>query len=132
MGAPEIEAFLSDLAAHRHVAASTQNQAFSAILYLYRTVLEIEPPRIDALRANGSHVSIVAVSPMFLQEKPRLLMIRFQGEGDTPARVLIFDAPAHAESFFREVDREVRAPGDVAKVAAIGAKHQIRFKPPAR
>lgn len=37
---------------------------------------------IDALRANGSHVSVVSISPLLLQEKPRLLMIRLQGEGD--------------------------------------------------
>jgi len=37
---------------------------------------------IDALRGNGGHVAIVSVSPLLLQEKPRLLMIRFQGEGD--------------------------------------------------
>ena len=45
MGAPEIQAFLTHLAAHRKVSASTQNQALSAILFLYREVLrkEIEP-----------------------------------------------------------------------------------------
>jgi hypothetical protein len=37
---------------------------------------------IDALRANGSHISIVSVSPMLLQEKPRILMLRIQGEGE--------------------------------------------------
>ena len=35
MGAPEVEAFLTHLAADRRLAASTQNQAFSAILFLY-------------------------------------------------------------------------------------------------
>jgi integron integrase len=45
MGAPEIRAFLTHLATERNVAASTQNQALSAILFLYREVLqrEIEP-----------------------------------------------------------------------------------------
>jgi len=42
MGAPEIEAFLTHLAVERRVAASTQNQALSAILFLYREVLGIE------------------------------------------------------------------------------------------
>jgi quercetin dioxygenase-like cupin family protein len=55
----------------------------------------------------------------------------FQGESERPARVLIFDAPAHAESFFREVDREVHElPRDLPKALAIGAKHQIRFQQP--
>lgn len=45
MGAEEIRAFLIHLATERTVAASTQNQALSAILFLYREVLqkEIEP-----------------------------------------------------------------------------------------
>lgn len=42
MGAREVEAFLSDLAVRMNVAASTQNLAFSAILFLYRDVLEME------------------------------------------------------------------------------------------
>ncbi|MGB9618333.1 MAG: integron integrase [Desulfomonilaceae bacterium] len=52
MGAPEIEAFLTHLAVEKHVAASTQNQAFSALLFLYREVLKIElDASIHAARA---------------------------------------------------------------------------------
>jgi len=40
MGAPEIEAFLTHLAVDQKVAASTQNQALSALLFVYRDVLE--------------------------------------------------------------------------------------------
>ncbi len=40
MGASEVEAFLTYLAVERKVAASTQNQALSAILFLYREVLQ--------------------------------------------------------------------------------------------
>lgn len=39
MGEPEINAFLTHLAVDEHVSASTQNQALSAILFLYRNVL---------------------------------------------------------------------------------------------
>ena len=39
MGRAEIEAFLTYLAVNRKVSASTQNQAFSALLFLYREVL---------------------------------------------------------------------------------------------
>src|SRR5918996_2640692 len=42
MGAPEIAAFLTWLATNRRVSASTQNQALSALLFLYRDVLHIE------------------------------------------------------------------------------------------
>ena len=48
MGAPEIEAFLSHIATHDRVAASTQNQALSALLFLYRHVLQQElPPTLN-------------------------------------------------------------------------------------
>ena len=47
MGAPEIEAFLSHLAVAGKVAASTQNQAKSALLFLYREVLALELPWLD-------------------------------------------------------------------------------------
>src|SRR5262245_2649115 len=39
MGAGEIERFLSDLAVRGRVTSSTQNQAFNALLFLYREVL---------------------------------------------------------------------------------------------
>jgi integrase len=42
MGVVEVERFLSDLAVTRKVAASTQNQAFNALLFLYRDVLHLE------------------------------------------------------------------------------------------
>lgn len=47
MGAPEIELFLSNLAVERNVAASTQNLALAAILFLYRDVLDIELPWLE-------------------------------------------------------------------------------------
>jgi hypothetical protein len=39
MGGKEIKAFLTDLAVNQKVAASTQNQALHAILFLYKEVL---------------------------------------------------------------------------------------------
>jgi site-specific recombinase XerD len=49
---PEIEAFLTYLAVNENVAASTQNQALSALLFLYRQVLHKDLGPIDALRAK--------------------------------------------------------------------------------
>jgi quercetin dioxygenase-like cupin family protein len=52
----------------------------------------------------------------------------FQGASDHPARMLIFDAPAAAEGFFRDTEREVKVfPGDLAKLPEIGARHRLRF-----
>ena len=47
LGAAEVEAFLTHLAVSGRVAASTQNQAKSAILFLYREVLAQELPWLD-------------------------------------------------------------------------------------
>lgn len=47
MGKQEVEAFLTHLAVERRVSASTQNQALSAILFLYQQVLEIELDWLD-------------------------------------------------------------------------------------
>ncbi|MGE5490627.1 MAG: integron integrase [Actinomycetota bacterium] len=53
MGKGEVEAFLSDLAIERNVSAATQNQALSALLFLYREVLEMDLPWLeDVVRAK--------------------------------------------------------------------------------
>ena len=59
MGAPEIEAFLSHLAVERHVSASTQNQAFNALLFLFKHVLELDFGKVEGVvraKRRGSYV----------------------------------------------------------------------------
>lgn len=64
MGKPEIEAFLTHLAVQRQVAASTQNQALSALLFLYREVLDREVAGVDAIRAKRpQYVPTVLTKP---------------------------------------------------------------------
>jgi integron integrase len=54
MGTDEVVAFLSHLATEEEVAASTQNQALSALLFLYRVLLGRELDGLDrALRAHA-------------------------------------------------------------------------------
>ena len=50
LGEAEVTAFLNDLAAVRNVAASTQNQALSALLFLYKEVLGKELAWLDGLQ----------------------------------------------------------------------------------
>jgi integron integrase len=52
MGAQEVTAFLNHLARERNVAANTQNQALSALLFLYKGVLETPLPWLDALERS--------------------------------------------------------------------------------
>ena len=49
MGAPEVTKFLTSLAVDGQVAASTQNQALSALLFLYKEVLEVDLPWLDGI-----------------------------------------------------------------------------------
>lgn len=53
MGGKEVEAFLSHLATDGNVSSSTQNQALSALLFLYREVLgQVLPWMDDVVRAK--------------------------------------------------------------------------------
>ena len=49
LGTNEVRAFLSHLAVNENVAATTQNQAFHALLFLYRQVLKIDLPEITGV-----------------------------------------------------------------------------------
>lgn len=61
MGAKEITEFLTHLAVNEKVSASTQNQAFFALLFLYRDVLQINLPQIEGvIRAKRpEHLPVV-------------------------------------------------------------------------
>jgi integron integrase len=63
MGKHEIESFLTHLAVDRNVSSSTQNQAFNAILFLYRDVLETDlGDGLNAVRAKRSERIPVVMS----------------------------------------------------------------------
>lgn len=61
MGAAEVQAFLTHLAVEKKVAASTQNQALAALLFLYKKVLKIDLPWLDqfAPAKKSSRVPVV-------------------------------------------------------------------------
>lgn len=61
---------------------------------------------------------------------PRGTVHGFKGALDSPARVLIFAAPAHGSEFFHELHEQVRrVPEDVGKIPEIGQRHGIEFMP---
>lgn len=65
MGGAEVEAFLTRLAVQDNVSASTQNQALSALLFLYREVLGQELPWMEnCIRAHGARKLPVVLSVM--------------------------------------------------------------------
>ncbi len=89
MGKKEIEAFLTYLAVTRKVASSTQNQAFNAILFLYRDVLEIDldetlnsvrakrPARVPVVMSHDEAMKVIH----FLKGTYHLMATLFYGSG---------------------------------------------------
>lgn len=71
MGKPELEAFLTSLAVDRSVSASTQTQALSALLFLYKEVLELEFPWLDDVTRAKKPVRLPTV--LTAEEVRRLL-----------------------------------------------------------
>ena len=71
----EIRQFLTHLAVTENVAASTQNQAFAALLFLYRNVLNIEIQNLDAVRAKKPKNLPVVFTP----EEVRQILARLSG-----------------------------------------------------
>ena len=63
MGAAEVEQFLGHLATEGRVSGSTQNQAFNALLFFYRHVLEIDLGQLDAVRARRGKRLPVVLAP---------------------------------------------------------------------
>ncbi len=76
LGANEIESFLTHLAVDRNVAASTQNQAMSALLFLYREVLKMDLPWLaDVERAKKpKHIPVV-----LSREEVKAVLAHLQG-----------------------------------------------------
>ncbi|MHC4956304.1 MAG: integron integrase [Planctomycetota bacterium] len=89
MGAREVTAFLTHLAVDRDVAASTQNQALSALLFLYRDVLGIALPWMDeVVRAKRTRRLPVVLSRAEIGQllkqldgTPRLMALLLYGSG---------------------------------------------------
>ncbi len=76
MGIAEVEAFLGHLAVVGNVAASTQNQALSALLFLYKIVLEQELESVDALRAKKSRY----LPTVLTKEKTKAIIHELHGQ----------------------------------------------------
>ena len=76
MGAAEVTAFLSHLAAERGVSPSTQNQALSAVLFLYRVVLGQDLPWLEGVERAKKPARVPAV---FTPEEVRAILSRLSG-----------------------------------------------------
>jgi len=85
LGAAEIVAFLSHLATERNVAASTHQQALSALMFLYRDVLGVELPWLDDLERPKKPRRLPVV---LSREEVRLVLAYLEGTHSLMARLL--------------------------------------------
>ena len=85
MGARQVEAFLTMLATERKVSASTHNQALSALLFLYREVLDIELPWLNDINRPTSTRRIPSV---LTKDEVAGLLAVMEGETALLARLL--------------------------------------------
>jgi integron integrase len=85
MGAAEVESFLTHLAVKSLVAASTQNQAKSALLFLYREVLQIELPWLDGIESAKRPQRLPVV---LTEDEVAALLSRMTGAPGLIARLL--------------------------------------------
>jgi site-specific recombinase XerD len=76
MGAREVEAFLTHLAVQGKVAAATQNQAKSALLFLYREVLERDLPWLENVERAKAPKRLPVV---LTQEEAQAVLARLTG-----------------------------------------------------
>ncbi len=85
MGKAEVEAYLTWLASQRQVSPSTHRQALSALLFLYKEVLEIELPWLDQIGRPKKRERLPTV--LSREEVERILAL-MEGENGLLARLL--------------------------------------------
>ncbi len=112
---------LMELAVPRHAGPPPHDHDWDEAYYILAGEVEFTIGKESMLAASGD----------FLYA-PAGVLHGFRGASDGEARMLIFDVPAHAGKFFKEVDREVtELPRQLPKVLEIGARNGIRFARPA-
>jgi len=80
----KMELFLSDLAVNGKVAASTQNQAFNSLLFLYREVLDVAIEGVSAVRADRP----VRVPVVLTKDETRRVILAMSGTTQLVVKLL--------------------------------------------
>ena len=85
MGAKQVEAFLRMLATERKVSASTHNQALSALLFMYREVLEEDLPWLTGINRPAQ---VRRIPSVLTKDEVALLLAAMEGVTALLARLL--------------------------------------------
>lgn len=126
MGAGEVEAFLTYLAVSGKVAPSTQNQALSALLFLYREVLEVDLPWLD----NMVRAKRPARLPVVLTvQEVQAVLERMEGTHGLMARLLYGTGMRLMECVRLRVKDVDFARGEIVVRDGKGAKDRVTMLP---
>ena len=126
MGASEIEAFLTDLAVARHVAAATQNQARSALLFLYREILAMELPWLEGVEPAkaSTHLPVVLT-----QKEVASVLARLEGTHRLIGALLYGSGMRIMEGVRLRVKDVEFARGEIVVRDGKGAKDRVTMLP---
>lgn len=126
LGGKEVAAFLTWLALERKVAASTQNQACAALLFLYRDVLGIEIDGIGVVpRAREPHRIPVVLTP----EEVRRVMAELDGEPRLVALLLYGSGLRLSEALALRVKDLDFGRGEISVRRGKGGKDRVTMLP---
>jgi hypothetical protein len=107
-GEAKVEGFLSELAVRGLVAASTQNQAFNALLFLYREVLHQPFENIQAVRA----IRPVRVPAVLTPEEARRVVLAMSGDPQLVVKLLYGTTMIYTH-VFRQGASAIKSPLDL-------------------
>ena len=126
-GRKEVEAFLTDLAVRGQVSASTQNQAKSAILFLYREVIDKKLAWLDGVVAARASKRLPVV---LSRDEVEAVMGRMRGTSALVARLLYGSGLRILEGLRLRVKDLDFAGGEILIRDAKGAKDRVTMLPP--
>jgi integron integrase len=126
MGAAEVQEFLTHLAVAGRVAASTQNQAKSALLFLYREVLQVELPWLDDVEAARTPKRLPVV---LTGAEVMSALARLDGTNALIARLLYGTGLRIMECLHLRVKDVVFERGEILVRDGKGAKDRVTMLP---
>ena len=126
MGAEEISAFLSHLAVVGHVSASTQNQAKSALLFLYKEVLALELPWLNKVESAKAPKRLPVV---LTRDEVMAVLSRLEGSHSLIARLLYGTGLRIMECLRLRVKDIDFACGEILVRDGKGAKDRVTMLP---
>ncbi len=113
--------YMTHLALVRNVAASTQNQAFNALLFLFRNVWDIEPEGIDGVRARKA----VRLPEVLSTEEVRLVLENVSGVSGLVIRLIYSSGMRLSEALGLRIKDVRLAEGTVVIRGGKGDKDRV-------